>query len=358
MLGEKNDEMYLRHVQYGVFSPINRLHCSSSEILTKEPSAYANGTGEIAKAWLRLRHSLIPYLYTASYETHTNGTALIEPMYYEWKEKGAYEYLQDYRFGSQLLVFPVTKPRGKDGFARVKAWIPQGVWTDLFTGTQYRAGKSGVKKTLLRELEQIPVLVKSGGILPLSLDGGNGVDNPKAFKLLLFEGDGAYTLYEDGAETGAAGALFTHFEMKNTQVKGKCVQTLTIRTEGDWSVVPKKRLMKARFQNLPIEGKVRVYVDGKRKAVREVLADCPAANVTIEAGKQYQIVVEYTPRTRLQTLLAEARDVFTRANGEVLPKKELYEQVCACKTEEEFVSFVSSCKGLQPSVKQRLIELL
>jgi alpha-glucosidase (family GH31 glycosyl hydrolase) len=71
--GEKEDEMYARHIQFGVFSPINRLHCSNSEVCTKEPWAYRNGTGEIAKNFLRFRHRLIPYLYTASYRTHKKG---------------------------------------------------------------------------------------------------------------------------------------------------------------------------------------------------------------------------------------------------------------------------------------------
>ena len=66
-MGEKNDELFVRHLQYGVFSPITRLHCSSVEIMTKEPWVYGNGAGLIAEEFLRLRHKLVPYLYTANY---------------------------------------------------------------------------------------------------------------------------------------------------------------------------------------------------------------------------------------------------------------------------------------------------
>ena len=91
MNGEKNDELYMRYVQFGVFSPINRLHCVSSKLTTKEPSVYMNGTGLIAEEFLRLRHKMIPFLYSASYETHVNGRALIEPMYYAYPDsKDAY----------------------------------------------------------------------------------------------------------------------------------------------------------------------------------------------------------------------------------------------------------------------------
>ena len=118
--GERNNELYVRHVQFGVFSPINRLHCSDEMTATKEPWTYKNGTGKVAEEFLRFRHKLIPYLYTASMKTHTEGRALIEPLYYEWNEPKAYEYNQEYLFGGQLLVAPVTTKCSIEGYSRTR----------------------------------------------------------------------------------------------------------------------------------------------------------------------------------------------------------------------------------------------
>ena len=82
MMGEK-DELFVRHVQFGVFSPINRLHCTADETVTKEPYAYLSGTGLIVEEFLRFRHKMIPYLYSSAYRTYAEGIALIEPLYYE-----------------------------------------------------------------------------------------------------------------------------------------------------------------------------------------------------------------------------------------------------------------------------------
>ena len=87
MLGYKDDELYVRFLQFGVFSPINRMHSTSCLTFTKEPWAYMGGTGLIAEEFLRLRHRMIPFLYSASYENTDNGLALIEPMYYAYPEK-------------------------------------------------------------------------------------------------------------------------------------------------------------------------------------------------------------------------------------------------------------------------------
>ena len=94
-----------------------------------------------AKDWLRLRHRLIPYLYTMDARTHREGLALCEPLYYAYPEaEEAYDkaYCNGYLFGSQLLVYPITSPQKKQlGMGAVDAWIPPGRWTDLFTGAVY-----------------------------------------------------------------------------------------------------------------------------------------------------------------------------------------------------------------------------
>jgi alpha-glucosidase (family GH31 glycosyl hydrolase) len=59
MKGFKDDQLFLRFIQFGVFSPINRLHCSKLETNTKEPWTYMSGTGAIAERFLRLRHLLL-----------------------------------------------------------------------------------------------------------------------------------------------------------------------------------------------------------------------------------------------------------------------------------------------------------
>ena len=178
MMGEKCDELFVRHVQLGVFSPINRLHCTSDETVTKEPFAYMNGTGLIVEEFLRFRHKMIPYLYSCAYWTHKEGIALIEPLYYRNDTPQAYEYKNEYYFGSELLVAPITQKAEADKYARVNVWLPQGTWTDIFTGDRYEIENGGEEKTLLRTLDSIPVLAKAGAIIPLSADKGNACDNP------------------------------------------------------------------------------------------------------------------------------------------------------------------------------------
>ena len=356
MLGEKNDELYTRHVQFGVFSPINRLHGTSAETCTKEPWVYGNGAGLVAMEWLRLRHRLIPYLYTACRRNSQEGLTLVEPLYYEWKQQEAYEFKNEYLFGGHLLVAPVTKKAEEDGYARVNAWLPEGVWTDIFTGERYTAGKDGKKVTFLRELETIPVLMKQGGILPLSLDKGNSVRNPETMEICVFEGNGEYTLYEDGSVEEKAGEVTTLLKAEYKEENGTSVQSLTWRSVGDSLLVPENRKFSVRFKDIP-EGEVSLYVDGEKQETEELLTSCAGLDVTVSVGKEYRVEVVYSTISELERLIEHARRTLISAKGGTNEKQELWLKLRQAKSVEEYVGLVEKY-SISPTVKELLKETL
>lgn len=354
--GEKSNELYVRHVQYGVFSPINRLHCTAFETMSKEPWVYGNGAGLIAEHFLRFRHRLIPYLYTAAYQTNKEGIALVQPLYYTWKQEQAYAYKTEYTFGSQLLVAPVISKGYADGYARVKAWIPEGKWTDIFTGEEYEVGEEGKEITLLRTLDSIPVLAKAGGILPLSSDVGNGVTNPAKLEIWVYEGNGEYTLYEDGREEGNEKEFFTDFTMEYSENEGACTQVLTISAQCDPSVIPENREYTIRFKNIE-DGEISVYANGEKIEAEVVLSDCATARFAYDADKAYKVEVVYNKQTKLEKWKNAARKALLLAEEDNRKKNETWVKLKETKTEEEFLSVLAEMK-LAPIVKLKIEEVL
>ena len=246
-LGIKDDELYLRFVQYAVFNPINRAHSTSSELISKEPWMYENGIGELATKMLILRHRMIPFLYTCNYLTNKEGLALCEPMYYQYPDC-AESYLDKYRnqymFGQSLMVAPITRHSEENRLSSINVWLPEGVWTDIFTGDIYRIGKGGREFCAVRPLDSIPVFAKAGTVIPLSNDKGNSSDNPTALEVSIYNGNSEYSLYEDKEDSEA----FTRFiltEDENTQ----CVH---IHVDGDKSVIPENRSLTLSFQNISV----------------------------------------------------------------------------------------------------------
>ena len=355
-MGEKSDELYLRHVQYGVFSPINRLHCSCYDTMTKEPWLYGNGAGETAVTFLRLRHALIPYLYTASHQTSEQGRALIEPLYYQWKNAQAYNYKEEYLFGSQLLVAPVTSRCFPDGYARVRAWLPEGKWTDIFTGDSYEVKEGGKEITLLRDKDSIPVLIKEGGILPLSMDKGNAYDNPANLEVWSYKGNGEYTLYEDGKEQGNDGVLLTNFVSEYTESEGVCTQALTITADGDASIIPQNRIISVRFKDVP-NMQVRLYVDGELTECEEWITCCAGVKIPFEQGKTYRVEVEYKALSVLEKAKLRAKDVLTKVEGDNDVKYRTYCALLKAESMEEYLSIMEN-SAITAVAKLRLKETL
>ena len=235
MGGIRSDELTVRWVQLGVFSPIMRLHSTNSEFMSKEPWAYGPEAERIMTAWLRLRHRLIPYLYTAMERTHRLGEALVRPLYYGWpEEQDAYRFPNQFLFGRNLMICPITEPIDPGlGLAGVTAWLPEGRWFDFFTGQPYSGDRI---LRLWRNLESYPVLAPAGAIVPLSNEP-KADQNPASLTLRVFAGaDNAYTLYEDDGESPDSPAARTRIALNWGE------KTISIHTEGDASVLPKNRI--------------------------------------------------------------------------------------------------------------------
>lgn len=193
-MGSKGDpELYTRWLQYGVFSPINRLH-STRDKWSKEPWLYGERAEKIVTKFLRLRHRLLPYLYTANVRTAEEGIPLVMPMYYRDDCSEAYTYKDQYYFGENMIVAPVLSKGKKGGMAQVKCWLPEGKWTDFFTGEVFEGGREYI---LSCPLERIPVFVRGGAVIPMLPENvGNRMD----FTFLearIYAGNGTYCLRDE-----------------------------------------------------------------------------------------------------------------------------------------------------------------
>lgn len=355
--GAKDNEMFLRHVQFGVFSPITRLHNSSLDVVSKEPWLYDNGTGHLVEEWLRLRHKLIPYLYSASYRTHRDGRALIEPLYYEWDTPLAYQYKNQYLFGDQLLVIPITQKSHADGFSRVRAWIPEGTWTDIFTGDQYVIPQGGAEKTLIRSLNSIPVLARSGAVLPLSRDKGNSVANPTELDVCIFTGNGSFTLYEDGLQDGDSALATTVFKTSYKETQGCAVQTVSIEASGECSVIPANRKLRMLFKNLDWDKtKITVFENGKPLSLAPCLTDSAAVEFPFSAACTYRIEARFTPKSELERLKDRALHVLLHSEYHNNAKTLAWRELLAIDDLAKFVFKLERSPYLSPLIVERILE--
>jgi alpha-glucosidase (family GH31 glycosyl hydrolase) len=192
------DDMYARWVQLGTFQPIDRLHSDHGDRL---PWNYGSVADASAERFLRLREALVPYTYTLAAQANATGVPIIRPLYLDYPANAeAYSFNQEYLYGDNVLVAPITSPDDATGNGSVSAWIPPGTWTDYFTGTSY-TGPTTV--TITDPLSRMPVLIKSGGIMPTRTDYTQDADQSPLTQLTLSVAagaDGSFPLYQDAGE--------------------------------------------------------------------------------------------------------------------------------------------------------------
>lgn len=249
MHGIQDDELYLRWLQFGVFSPINRLHSSNSDFMGKEPWKRSWAVEKIAEDFLRLRHRLIPYLYSANYRTHTEGEPLCMPLYYRYDRDEAYNAPNEYIFGGQMLVCPVTKKADpRLNLAATKLWLPEGRWTDFFNDRVYQGSRW---VTLYRDLDSIPVLAGEGSIVPMYRSGEtNDLWLSQPLEIHIWRGNGSFDLYEDDGETDAyksGVSATTVFRVEETE---NGLRFSIIPPEDSQGLLPDKRQMYLKFRDI------------------------------------------------------------------------------------------------------------
>ncbi len=350
--GEHDFEMYTRWVQLGVFSPIVRLHSTNNDLSGKEPWNYCKQAENIVSDFMRLRHSLIPYIYSMNRRTNKEGRALCEPLYYiEPERKEAYECKNGFMFGSELLVCPVTSKRDKaTGVATTFVYLPEGRWTNIFNGKIYNGGKT---VRISSELEEMPVFAKEGAVIPMSLDKGNSISNPEKLKLKIYRGNNTFTLYEDDGET---------FNYKNGDLSETAVKVseengnLSVKISGGKKApfMPEKREYTFEFCDVEVYEKITVKCDGKEE--KYTVTENGGIVISAEVGKEIEIHLENI-RVKVnppyEKSLISALSRFDAKNG---TKTKIYLPMKMIKDKEKLIKYVK--KLSRDSLRNQLLEIL
>ena len=360
MKGYRDEELSTRWIQFGVFSPIMRLHSSNSAFTGKEPWNYNAVSENIMKRYLKLRHEMIPYLYTMNYHASHDGQPLIRPMYYlEPEQPEAYEVPNEYYFGTELVVCPITEPTDKAaGTACVKAWIPEGKWYDIFSGLKYDGGRM---LELYRSLEDIPVLAKEGAIIPLTdlTEYTNSVENPKELAVKIVPGKkNAFILMEDTGDT------CEDKEENWAQTKLEWInenEFIIHPANGNLDVIPKRRTWKMEFYGIADVDNLEVTVGGKAIETERIYDEkrhiCQVNIPETEVTEQITISFSKGYLLRENNKPAEIFALLYQAKIEYEVKEKIYAYLKEGKTSSEVLGIIQAMH-LPDSVYGMLSEVL
>ncbi|MFD5388656.1 alpha-xylosidase [Streptomyces sp. NPDC127074] len=164
--GTPNPALFKRWIAFGLLSSHSRLHGSSSY---RVPWHFDEESVEVLRHFTRLKLRLMPYLYEAARQAHTEGVPVMRAMVLEFPDDpGCAGLDRQYMLGGDLLVTPVFDDEGE-----VSYYVPEGVWTHVPSGRTVR-GPRWVRET--HGFLSVPLLARPGAVIPF----GAADDRPDA----------------------------------------------------------------------------------------------------------------------------------------------------------------------------------
>jgi alpha-glucosidase len=193
-------ELFVRWVQNGVFHPRFTIHSYNLDGSVNEPWMYPEVL-PIIREWIEFRYRLIPYLYTLLFESAQTGRPIIRPMVYAFPgDPKCHTKSFDFMLGPSLMVASVLQ----DAARHRRVYMPDATeWCDWYTG-KWHAGGGVVNANA--PLEQIPLFVRAGGLIPMGKVMRHvGAEPDDVRQVFVFphpgEGRGEFTLIEDDGLT-------------------------------------------------------------------------------------------------------------------------------------------------------------
>lgn len=233
-----DEELYVRWVQAGAFTPMMRTHAQYKP----EPYHYPSSEN-ILKKFIRMRYEWLPYNYTLAYENAAFGLPLARPLNFRGENPGKkYAGISDeYLWGDNVLVAPVVKK----GARSRKVLFPAGEWIDWNNPRlRYRGGTEAVVKA---PLDCLPLFVRSGSFIPqYTRPIENTTEYDSRFLTVKYfpsDEETSYTLFDDDRKSPTSLADGKYQLIRFTGQADKGSISISLSSEGEYEGMPDVRLM-------------------------------------------------------------------------------------------------------------------
>lgn len=232
---QPEEELYIRWMQFSMFNPITEVFSQPENPTANLAWNYSFLADSLFRHYSHWRMRLFPYIYSMAHQARLKGQPFIG------KIKGQ---LYEYFFGEQFLVAPVFQK----GATRRQLMVPKGNWINFWTEEVVQGNR---QLELASPLEQIPLLVKAGAIIPMrNYAGSVAAGTNQELELHIYPGsDGRFQLIEDdGNSNDYLFGAYAITELLYSEKGGR--QSITIQPpQGQYAGMPEKRNWRIRVHS-------------------------------------------------------------------------------------------------------------
>ncbi|MEO8542163.1 MAG: glycoside hydrolase family 31 protein [Burkholderiaceae bacterium] len=156
-------ELFLRWVQACCLNPRMVMNSWKADGSNNVPWLHPQVTKDVAAA-IRLRYTLMPYLWSLFERAHQHHEPIIRPTFYDFPDDdNCYADSDDFMLGADLLVAPVVQ----SGAISRTVYLPSGpaAWFDFHTGAQLGAGRTHV---VAAPRSTLPLFARAGACIAVA----------------------------------------------------------------------------------------------------------------------------------------------------------------------------------------------
>ncbi|NCC51191.1 MAG: hypothetical protein EOM20_08245 [Spartobacteria bacterium] len=159
--GDATPELAAAWHKAGFLFPFFRNHAAIGTRL-QEPWQFGQKTMRLIRHYIRLRYSLLPYLYNCFIEQEATGAAIMRPMFYEFADTKTLplSHVDDQFFmGPSLLHAPILSVTECER----DVVLPKGYWFDTRNGKWI---KGGCRRRIRCTENETPLFIRDGSLIP------------------------------------------------------------------------------------------------------------------------------------------------------------------------------------------------
>lgn len=163
--GDSDEELCNRWMMVSAFYSFYRNHNTLSAN-SQEPYIWAS-VAEASRKVMKIRYSLLPYIYTTMYHASTSGSTYMRALAWEFPNDPTLAAAdRQFMVGDSLMITPVLN----QGYTNVSGVFPGTadgeIWYDWYNQTAVSVAP-GTNVTIDAPLSHIPVYIRGGKILPM-----------------------------------------------------------------------------------------------------------------------------------------------------------------------------------------------
>ncbi|MFI1745118.1 TIM-barrel domain-containing protein [Thalassobellus sediminis] len=200
-------ELYVRWVQYGAFTPMMRSHGTTTPREIYQLGNRGDWNFDAVEKFINLRYRLLPYIYSNSWQVTSNASTMMRPLFMDFsKDTKALDLNDEFMFGKSILVAPVTEALYTEGnedslatFEKIgsrKVYLPDSTdWIDFWTGEKLKGGQEVEKEV---PIDIMPLFIKAGSIIPFGPKVQYANEKKGPIEIRIYPGkDAQFTYYDD-----------------------------------------------------------------------------------------------------------------------------------------------------------------